>query len=57
MPGQTQPASVHALVHAMNEALGGRGQTYDLIDPGGGGPGRARRLAAGPDRAICRRGG
>ncbi len=29
--GPTQPASVHALVHAMNEALGGRGQTYDLI--------------------------
>ncbi len=31
--GPTQPASVHALVHAMNEALGGRGQTYDLIAP------------------------
>ncbi len=31
--GPDQPASVHALVHAMNEALGGRGQTYDLIAP------------------------
>jgi MoCo/4Fe-4S cofactor protein with predicted Tat translocation signal len=31
--GPNQPASVHALVHAMNEALGGRGQTYDLIPP------------------------
>ncbi len=31
--GPDQPAPVHALVHAMNEALGGRGQTYDLIAP------------------------
>ncbi len=31
--GPNQPAPVHALVHAMNEALGGRGQTYDLIAP------------------------
>ena len=31
--GPHQPASVHALVHAMNEAVGGRGQTYDLIAP------------------------
>ncbi|MDR3533493.1 MAG: TAT-variant-translocated molybdopterin oxidoreductase [Rhodopila sp.] len=31
--GPDQPAGVHALVHAMNEALGGRGQTYDLIAP------------------------
>ncbi len=30
--GPTQPAPVHTLVHAMNEALGGRGQTYDLIE-------------------------
>jgi molybdopterin-containing oxidoreductase family iron-sulfur binding subunit len=31
--GPNQPASVHASVHAMNEALGGRGHTYDLIAP------------------------
>ncbi len=29
--GPHQPAEMHALVHAMNEALGGRGSTYDLI--------------------------
>jgi MoCo/4Fe-4S cofactor protein with predicted Tat translocation signal len=31
--GPDQPATAHALVHAMNEALGGRGQTYELIEP------------------------
>ncbi|MEA2736757.1 MAG: hypothetical protein QOH05_64, partial [Acetobacteraceae bacterium] len=31
--GPGQPAEIHALVHAMNEALGGRGATYSLIDP------------------------
>ncbi len=31
--GPNQPAPVHTLVHAMNEALGNRGQTYDLIPP------------------------
>jgi Fe-S-cluster-containing dehydrogenase component len=31
--GPHQPAEIHALVHAMNEALGGRGTTYTLIDP------------------------
>jgi molybdopterin-containing oxidoreductase family iron-sulfur binding subunit len=31
--GPHQPAEIHALVHAMNEALGGRGATYTLIDP------------------------
>jgi MoCo/4Fe-4S cofactor protein with predicted Tat translocation signal len=31
--GPHQPAETHALVHAMNEALGGRGSTYELIDP------------------------
>ena len=31
--GPHQPAEVHVLVHAMNEALGGRGATYDLLDP------------------------
>jgi molybdopterin-containing oxidoreductase family iron-sulfur binding subunit len=31
--GPQQPAEIHALVHAMNEALGGRGATYTLIGP------------------------
>ena len=31
--GPGQPAELHALVHAMNESLGGRGATYDLIEP------------------------
>jgi molybdopterin-containing oxidoreductase family iron-sulfur binding subunit len=30
--GPQHPAETHALVHAVNEALGGRGRTYDLID-------------------------
>jgi MoCo/4Fe-4S cofactor protein with predicted Tat translocation signal len=30
--GPQQPAEIHALLHVMNEALGGRGATYDLID-------------------------
>jgi molybdopterin-containing oxidoreductase family iron-sulfur binding subunit len=31
--GPTQPAEVHALVHVVNEALGGRGAAYELIEP------------------------
>ena len=31
--GPNLPAETHALVLAMNEALGGRGATYDLIEP------------------------
>ncbi|HEY5299091.1 MAG TPA: TAT-variant-translocated molybdopterin oxidoreductase, partial [Acetobacteraceae bacterium] len=31
--GPGLPPETHALVAAMNEALGGRGATYDLIDP------------------------
>ena len=31
--GPDQPAEYHALVHALNEALGGRGKTFDLIEP------------------------
>jgi anaerobic selenocysteine-containing dehydrogenase len=31
--GAAQPAELHALAHAMNEALGARGATYDLIEP------------------------
>ena len=31
--GPDQPAESHALVHALNEALGGRGKTFDLIEP------------------------
>ena len=30
--GPDQPAELHALVHAVNEALGGRGETFDLIE-------------------------
>lgn len=30
--GATQPAELHALAHAMNEALGARGATFELID-------------------------
>ncbi len=30
--GPHQPAEFHALVHAMNEALDGRGSTYELIE-------------------------
>jgi molybdopterin-containing oxidoreductase family iron-sulfur binding subunit len=29
--GPDQPAETHALVHALNEALGGRGHSYDLL--------------------------
>ena len=31
--GPHQPAELHVPAHAMNEALGGRGATYDLFDP------------------------
>ncbi len=31
--GPDQPAQAHALIHAINEALGGRGATYDLVEP------------------------
>jgi len=31
--GPTLPPEAHALVHAMNEALGGRGHTYALLPP------------------------
>ena len=31
--GPDQEAQVHAWAHAVNEALGGRGTAYDLIDP------------------------
>jgi len=31
--GPGQPAAVHAMVHAINEALGGRGATYALVEP------------------------
>jgi MoCo/4Fe-4S cofactor protein with predicted Tat translocation signal len=31
--GPDQPPEVHALAHAMNEKLGSRGETFDLIEP------------------------
>jgi len=31
--GPSQPAETHALVHAMNAALGGRGPVFDLVEP------------------------
>jgi MoCo/4Fe-4S cofactor protein with predicted Tat translocation signal len=31
--GRDQPASVHALAHAVNESLAGHGSTFDLIEP------------------------
>jgi molybdopterin-containing oxidoreductase family iron-sulfur binding subunit len=31
--GPDQPAELHALAHAINAALGGRGSTFDLIEP------------------------
>jgi len=31
--GPSLPAGAHALVHAINEALGGRGQAYELLPP------------------------
>ncbi len=31
--GPEQPAGMHALAHALNEALGGQGHTFDLIEP------------------------
>jgi len=33
MAGETQPPAVHALVHAMNEALGNAGKTVSYADP------------------------
>jgi len=31
--GADQPSEIHALAHAMNEALGARGAAFDLIEP------------------------
>jgi molybdopterin-containing oxidoreductase family iron-sulfur binding subunit len=31
--GAEQPAALHAAAHRVNEALGARGATYDLVDP------------------------
>jgi molybdopterin-containing oxidoreductase family iron-sulfur binding subunit len=33
VPGELQPASVHALAHAMNDALGNVGRTVEYSDP------------------------
>jgi MoCo/4Fe-4S cofactor protein with predicted Tat translocation signal len=43
--GESQPASVHALVHAINDALGNVGSTLSYIDPvEAGGPGGSGSL-------------
>jgi MoCo/4Fe-4S cofactor protein with predicted Tat translocation signal len=34
--GAAQPPELHALAHALNEALGARGTTYNLIEPAAG---------------------
>ena len=31
--GAEQPPQIHAWAHALNEALGGRGTTFELIEP------------------------
>ena len=31
--GAEQPPEIHAWAHALNEALGGRGATFELIEP------------------------
>lgn len=31
--GASQPAEIHALAHAINDALGGRGVSFDLLEP------------------------
>ncbi len=36
--GETQPPVVHALAHAMNEALGNAGKTVTYVEPAAGGP-------------------
>ena len=44
--GPHLPAELHALAHAMNEALGGRGHTFDVIEPVEADPDRSGGIAA-----------
>ncbi len=54
IPGGTQPAAVHALAHAINEALGAIGNTVEYVEPIAAGPsdqiGSIRDLAADIER-------
>ena len=44
--GPHLPPELHALAHAMNEALGGRGNTFDVIEPVEAVPDRSDGIAA-----------
>ena len=45
--GEQQPPAVHALAHAMNDALGNVGKTVHYTEPGGSEPGERHRIAQG----------
>ena len=55
--GPDQPAELHALVHAMNEALGARGTTFDLIEPVAHQPVDQTRIPPRADRGNAGRAG
>ena len=51
--GETQPADVHALAHAINEALGNVGKTVEYLEPVEAEPGRpGRRRSASWSRDM-----
>jgi molybdopterin-containing oxidoreductase family iron-sulfur binding subunit len=61
LAGQTQPPSVHALVHGLNHALGNAGRTVIYTEGPGGGPAPladlARDMEAGRVRTLLILGG